>query len=79
MPYSWISWRQFLNWGSFLSDDTKTASTLDKLKKQQENTFTETSEHRELSTCILNAQIYWKLGWNDDLQLSILCECFISP
>lgn len=22
MPYSWISWRHFLNWGSFLSDDS---------------------------------------------------------
>jgi hypothetical protein len=35
MPYSWISWRHFLNWSSFLCDnsslcqvDTKLASTL---------------------------------------------------
>jgi hypothetical protein len=35
MPYSWISWRHFLNWSSFLCDnsrlcqvDTKLASTI---------------------------------------------------
>jgi hypothetical protein len=53
MPYSWISWRHFLNWSSFLCDNsscvklTQLASTNTKIHKTQNEIFLQNNEYEK--------------------------------
>jgi hypothetical protein len=57
MPYSWISWRQFLNWNSFLCDNSSLCQvdTQNQLVHHFNKTQYQEGNRRQLFTHFFNS------------------------